>query len=94
MKTINIMGTCCSRFIFNYAPINEKFQVKRYAFQSGIWSCFDKSIGLDLDVNDIEKIDIAPFTRRMVNYDFNNITLSEMEANPSDYLMIFSSLFA
>jgi len=88
MKTINIMGTCCSRFIFNQSPINELFQVKRYAFQSALWNSADDTLGLDLDINDIEKIDVAPFTRRMVAYDFNNITLEEMDKCPSDYFML------
>jgi len=88
MNTINIMGTCCSRFIFNYPPINGCFKVNRYAFQTAVWNSFDNSLGLNLDVNDIEKVETAPFTRRMINYEFNNITVSEMDKYPSDYFMM------
>lgn len=86
MKTMNIFGCCCSRFLFNFSPLKDEFQVKKYAFQNSVWSCFDSS--LELPVSDIEKIDTAPFTRRMIHYELNKAVITEFEANPADFFLI------
>lgn len=86
MKTINIIGSCCSKNIFNFAPIKKEFIVKKFAFQNNIWSCFDEPLGIADEA--IAKLDLAPINKNIIRYELNKVTIPEFESEKSDIFMI------
>ncbi|MCQ2499142.1 MAG: DUF6270 domain-containing protein [Lachnospiraceae bacterium] len=86
MKTINLIGTGCTKNLFEYEPFKSNFRLKKCAHELSIWSSCDAPLGLHVD--DIDKLDATPFNRKMVNYDLNNYALKDFETNKADYFMI------
>lgn len=86
MKTINLIGSSCSKNLFDYEPLKSNIKLKKCGHELSIWSLSDSSLGLS--VSDIEKVDATPFYRKMLNYDLNNYALKDFEDNKSDFFMI------
>lgn len=85
-REINIFGSCCSRELFNYAPLKNIFRVKRYALQVSQYMTHE--VGLDVSKEAIDKIDQPAFIRRMIDYELNKKTLSEFEKSPSEFFLM------
>lgn len=86
MHTINLIGSSCSKNLFDFEPLKSNFKLKKCGHELSIWSLSDSPLGLSID--DIEKIDATPFNRKMVNYDLNNFAFKDFEANKADFFMI------
>lgn len=83
---IDIIGTCCSRELFNTSKLSEIFTVQNYVFQTLIWACFFPGLNIDLDL--INKTHNANFTKRMMNFDLNKEGLNAVLRKKSEYIMV------
>lgn len=83
---IDIIGTCCSRELFNTSKLSEMFSVQNYVFQTLIWACFHPSLGVDSQI--INNSHNANFTKRMMNFDLNKEGLNSILKNRSEFIMV------
>lgn len=86
IKKISILGSGCSRNLFNYEPLKSAFKVVKYGNQLNPWGLFDES--LDLSDEIINQLDISDFKKKMVGYELNKTAVYEYEKTKSDYFMI------
>ena len=85
-KHISIIGSCLSRHMFNCSPLADIFDVDKYAYQVCPWDIFSE--GIDVKPDHIQSYYSEKFTARMLWYDLNKVTASEIENTNSEYLMI------
>ncbi len=85
-KHISIIGTCCSRNLFNTSLLRDVFNIDFYACQICPFALFDK--GLNIDKNELYKANIEEFIARMFWYELNKVAINEAEKQNSEYLLI------
>lgn len=86
MKTVSIIGSICSKALFECAPLKDEFDIKYYAYQNNIWSWFDESLNLSEDA--IDKLEIDASSKEIIHSELNRNAQNELKAANSDYLMI------
>jgi len=86
MKSISILGSFCSRNIFNYSPIKDEYRIYNILSPNSIWTCYENS--LNIPFSDIQKIDVPEFTQKMIDYELNKNVLKRFENRNTDYFMI------
>lgn len=83
---ISILGTCCSRNLFETIPLKDCFEVDKYGFQICLWDLFSE--GLNIAKETVYKSKVEDFTARMFWYELSKATIKEIENAHSEYLMI------
>lgn len=86
-KHISIIGSCCSRELFNTSTLSEIFEVDKYAYKVCAWDLFNEN-KFSFDRETYKSLPIPEFRSRMIWYDLNKVTLSEITPEHSEYLMI------
>lgn len=89
--SVNIVGSCCSRNLFNYPHLSAMYDVKEYVFQVAIWEMFQES--LDIDIEIIRKIAPNNFQARLLDYGLNKTLERALINKKSDYLLIDTQCF-
>lgn len=88
-KHISIIGTCCSREIFNNSILQSIFDIDLYVFKNNPFSfCDSPESGLNLPKEIINKLPAEEFIKRNIEYDINKSAIKELLSKNSEYVIV------
>lgn len=85
-KHITIIGTCCSRLIFNMNKLQEIFDIDLYIFKNNPFMMIEE--GLNIPKDKIAKMKTPEFSIRNIEYDINKSAIKEILSKRSEYIII------
>lgn len=86
MKEISIIGSCCTRDLFEFDVLKSEFAVKDYIFQIASYDMFTAPI--NVPVNKVNTLPIANFIRRCCGYDLNKTAIDVLNEHKTEYIAV------
>lgn len=86
MKEISIIGSCCTRDLFEFDVLKSDFAVKDYIFQVAVYDMFAAPI--NAPVNKINTLPLANFLRRCCGYDLNKTAIDTLLEHKTEYIAV------